>query len=194
MPTTRTPGLAVVVSGPSGSGKTTVCRLLEERYGYDLSVSATTRPPRPGERDGAAYRFITREAFAEGVRNGEFLEHSEHFEHLYGTPRIPIEEALAAGRVVLLEIDVNGAAQVRKRLPEACCIFLRAPDADETEKRLRQRRSDREGAVQARLKRGDMEMAMKIGYDCEVVNDSLDATVKKVHDVIEAEARKRNGR
>ena len=113
------PGLVVVVSGPSGAGKTTVCRQLAERCGYALGVSATTRAPRVGEVDGKDYFFVSRGEFEAAAERGEFLEYSEHFDSLYGTPKAQVKEALAKGAVVLLEIDVNGAAQVRIVLPDA---------------------------------------------------------------------------
>ncbi len=146
-------GLAVVLSGPSGAGKTTVCRELVAQYGYERSVSATTRAPRAGERDGVDYHFLTRERFLEGVRRGEFLEHSEHFDNLYGTPKGPVERALQQGRTIILEIDINGAQQVMERLPaqDRFCIFLTAPDAREQERRLRNRRTEGEAAVRTRL-------------------------------------------
>lgn len=187
-------GLAVVLSGPSGAGKTTITRRLIAKYGYAKSVSATTRAPRAGERDGRDYFFMTRERFRAGMERGEFLEHSEHFDNLYGTPRAPVEESLKAGRTVLLEIDVNGARQVMETLPEAFCIFITAPDLKVMESRLRDRHSETESAIRTRLQRADMEMAAQMHYDERVVNDDLDATVEKVHRLIQqAEARKSNG-
>jgi guanylate kinase len=189
-------GLAVVLSGPSGAGKTTVCRRLIAQYGYERSISATTRPPRAGERDGVDYHFMTRERFLEGVRRGEFLEHSEHFENLYGTPREPVERALEQGRTIILEIDINGAQQVMERLPaqERFCIFLTAPDAREQERRLRSRRTEGEAAVRTRLRRADEEVARGLRYDARVENDVLERTVLEVHEHIQkAEARKNDG-
>ncbi len=191
------PGLAVVVSGPSGTGKTTLCRLLVERYGYELSLSVTTRPPRQGETDGVDYHFVSREAFRDAARRGEFLEYSEHFGHAYATPRAPVEEALKNGRDILLEIDVNGASQVMERFPEAFCLFVTAPHHEEMERRLRSRHSEDEASIRTRLQRADMEMkmAMKMEYKARVMNDDLEETVVKVHDIIqrELEARKRHG-
>ena len=186
-------GLAVVISGPSGAGKTTVCKRLAEQHGYDVSVSATTRAPRQGERDGKEYFFLTREAFEAGVRRGEFLEFSEHFNNLYGTPRAGVAQALKEGRVILLEIDVNGAVQVMEGLPEALCIFLSAPDDRENERRLRSRHSDDEASIRTRLQRADMEKALKMRYDRRVVNNDLDQTVQEIHELITAEVNKRNG-
>jgi guanylate kinase len=194
--TGRKCGLAVVISGPSGAGKTTVCRRLIAQYGYERSISATTRPPRAGERDGVDYHFMTRERFLEGVRRGEFLEHSEHFDNLYGTPKAPVERALQQGRTIILEIDINGAQQVMERLPEQgrFCIFLTAPDAREQERRLRSRHTEGEAAVRTRLQRAEMEMAQGLRYDARVGNDVVERTVLEVHQYIQkAEARKNDG-
>ena len=196
MASTDAPGLAVVVSGPSGTGKTTICTRLAQRHGYELSVSVTTRDPRPGEEDGVDYRFISEQAFREAIARREFLEHSEHFGRLYGTPLAPVELALREGRVVLIEIDVNGAEQVLKRLPDTLSIFITAPDMDETARRLHGRHSDTDDAIRTRIERASMEMeiASKIRYDYEIINDELETAVSQIHDCIEAEARKRNGR
>ena len=192
----RKRGLAVVVSGPSGAGKTTVCRRLIAEYGYERSISATTRAPRAGERDGVDYHFMTRERFLEGVRRGEFLEHSEHFDNLYGTPKEPVVRALQEGRTIILEIDINGAQQVMERLPEQgrFCIFLTAPDAREQERRLRSRHTEGEAAVRTRLQRAEMEIARGLRYDGRVANDVVERTVLEVHQHIQkAEARKNDG-
>ena len=183
-------GLAVVISGPSGTGKTTICQALVERYGYPLSESATTRAPRSGETDGVEYRFMDREAFLKEVECGGFIEHSEHFGNLYGTPAAVVKEALADGKTILLEIDVNGARQVKETLPQAFFIFLVAPDAEEMERRLRGRHTDSEASIRTRLQRADMEIGMRVNDVC-VVNDDLERTIREVHAKIqEAEGRK----
>jgi guanylate kinase len=187
-------GLLVVISGPSGAGKTTVCRALVRRYGYGRSVSATTRQPRAGEKDGVAYHFLTRKRFREGVKRGEFLEHSEHFDNLYGTPRAPVEKAVKEGRTVLLEIDVNGARQVMEKMKDAFSLFLYAPDFAEQERRLRGRHSDSEASIRTRLQRPEIEMAKTLRYDHWVLNDDLERTVKEIHQLIQqAEVEKKDG-
>ena len=178
-------GIAVVISGPSGAGKSTVVSELVKRYGYRVSVSATTRRPRSGERDGEAYRFWSRERFRRAADAGDLLEWSEHFENLYGTPAAPVLEAIEKGETILLEIDVKGAEQVMKRLPEAYCIFLTAPDRSEMERRLRNRHSETEAAVRTRLQRAEMEMAERMRYNKRIVNDDVDAAVERIHALIQ---------
>ncbi len=194
-------GLAVVISGPSGAGKSTVCRRLAGMYDYSLSVSVTTRKPRESEEPGRDYDFVSRKVFDEMVRNGELLEHSEHFGNCYGTPRATVEAALRAGRVILLEIDVNGAEQLKAQLPDAVAVFLKAPSRAETERRLRGRRSEDETAIRTRLERAKMEES-KAGatdeadgrvFDHVVVNDDLDAVAERIHRIITREASRRNG-
>lgn len=183
----------MVVSGPSGVGKTTVYTRLVERYGYLVSVSATTRAPRPGETDGVEYHFYEQDEFERAAERGEFLEYSEHFGNLYGTPAAPVRCALDQGKVILLEIDVNGARQVMERLPEAFCVFLIAPDTDEMERRLRGRHTDSEASIRTRLQRADMEIAMDMRYDARVVNDDVERAVEEIHSLIQkAEAAKTN--
>jgi guanylate kinase len=186
-------GLAVVISGPSGVGKTTAARALAARPDVELSTSATTRPPRPGETDGEDYFFVTREAFDRMRRAGELLEWSEHFGHRYGTPAEPVRKAVAAGRTVLLEIDVNGARQVMEKMPEAFTVFLTAPTDAENERRLRARSSEDEDAIRRRLARRGAERAECNRFDACVVNDDLDAAVEEIHRLIRREAEKRNG-
>ena len=183
-------GLAVVISGPSGAGKSTVVAELAKRYGYRVSVSASTRAPRSGERDDEAYRFWSRERFRRAADAGELLEWSEHFENLYGTPAAPVRDAIEKGETILLEIDVKGAAQVMKHLPAAYCIFLRAPDRGEMERRLRSRHSETEAAVRTRLQRAEMEMAERMRYDRRIVNDDLNGAVEKIHELIQAREEK----
>jgi guanylate kinase len=145
-------GIPFVVAAPSGTGKTTVCRMVVERDpGIRFSISHTTRPPRPGERDGFDYHFVTSAEFRRLVDEGAFLEHAEYAGRLYGTSWRSLQEPLEAGSDLLLEIEVQGARQVRERLSEARLIFLLPPSMKELEARLRKRASDPEEAVQQRL-------------------------------------------
>lgn len=193
-----TNGLLVVISGPSGSGKSTICGELIARTGWVLSTSATTRAPRPGEKDGREYFFIDRDEFRRRVAHGDMLEHSEHFGNLYGTPRAAVQEALDDGRTVVLEIDVNGAKQVSENAPEGIDpfrVFISPPSAEELERRLTGRDgTDDPAALAKRRERAAMEMGMRSMYDAEVVNDDLARAVDEVQTLIEQEARRRDGR
>lgn len=168
-------GLVVVISGPSGVGKGSVHAglhgLLE---GLEDSVSATTRPPRPGERDGVAYHFVDDAMFDRMVGSDALLEWAEYAGNRYGTPRAPLDDAVAHGRTVLLEVEVQGALQVRARLPEALLIFLVPPAFDELERRLRDRGTEDEATVLARLDVARSEMAAQEHFDHVVVNDDLE--------------------
>jgi len=189
----RRNGLVVVISGPSGGGKSTICRRLCALAGHRYSVSATTRAPRPGERDGVEYFFVSRAQFARMRDQGELLEHSEHFGNLYGTPRRPVEEAVARGEVIVLEIDINGADQVAGAMPQARRVFVMAPDRAELERRLRGRGTEDENAIQNRLARADLEMARADSFDLQVVNDDPERATRQVADWIQAEVKRANG-
>lgn len=174
------PGRLIVVSGPSGSGKSTLVRRLLERPGVraQRSVSATTRPPRPGERPGRDYEFLTRAAF-DDQRDG-FLEWAEVHDHLYGTPEAPIRAALAEGICVLLVIDVQGAMLVRQRVPNALLVFIHAPGAEQLEARLRGRGTDDEASIARRLANARAELARADQYDVQLINDDLDRAVEEL--------------
>lgn len=179
-------GKLVILSGPSGTGKTTIVqRLLGSVPGLVRSVSATTRPPRPGERDGTDYFFLSREAFDRKAGEGAFLEHAEVFGHAYGTPRDFVERETAAGRSVILAIDVQGADQVRRRYSPVISIFILPPSLSELERRLRARGTDAEAAIAGRLAQARAEMARKDQYDFVVVNDDVDAAVRAVRGHLE---------
>jgi guanylate kinase len=184
-------GLVVVISGPSGVGKGSVHAglhgLLE---GLETSVSVTTREPRPGERDGVAYQFIDDATFDRMIATDALLEWAEYAGNRYGTPRAPLDAAVASGRTVLLEIEVQGALQVRARLPEALLIFLVPPAFEELERRLRDRGTEDEAKIQARLEVARGEMAARDAFDHVVVNADLDRCTAAVADVI---ARARSG-
>lgn len=174
-------GTLVVISGPSGVGKTTLVRALLDRKppGIVKSVSATTRMPRPGEVDGVNYRFLSRERFLQGVGDGEFLEHAEIFGNLYGTPRGPVEEHLAAGRHVILEIDVQGADSVRRLGIPARFIFVLPPSKENLRERL-EKRGTPPLEVARRLEEAEAEMARHPLYDATVTNDVVDRAVAEL--------------
>jgi guanylate kinase len=174
------PGQLIVVSGPSGCGKSTVIRGALGRADLDvqLSVSATTRERRPGERDGVDYYFMDRDAFRGHVDRDEFLEWAEYNANLYGTPAVPVFDALAAGRSVILEIDVRGALQIRHLSPTALFVFIKVPDFRTLERRLRLRGTEDEPAILRRLRKAREELAEAHWYDVQLVNDELDRCVQ----------------
>jgi len=179
-------GKLVVISGPSGSGKTTVCGKLLADPNIVLSTSATTRPPRPGEKDGENYYFISREEFLNRVDQGLFAEHAEYNGNLYGTPRGRLEQELAAGRTVLLEIDLQGSKQLWPRYPEGIYIFLDAPGRDTAIKRLEQRNTETAAERRRRTETADREreLAKAAHFDYTVINDDLDRAVEEVRNLI----------
>lgn len=165
-------GTLLVVSGPAGSGKGTVNKiLLENTSKYVFSVSATTRNPRPGEEEGVHYFFMTREKFLSLVDEDKFLEHAEYVGNCYGTLRPFVEEKLAEGKNVILDIEVQGALQVREKMPEALLVFLCPPDYATLEKRLRGRGTETEEVIQKRLKTALTELEIAAQYDYLVINE-----------------------
>jgi guanylate kinase len=179
-------GRIVIISGPSGSGKTTVCRELLRQPEVTMSVSATTRPPRQGEVDGRDYWFLSREEFEARAARGEFAEYAEYNGNLYGTPREPLERAAAEGRTVLVEIDVQGARQLRERGLDALFIFLDAPDGAAHE-RLRRRATESEAELQGRVAIGERERrAARTAdlFDARVINDDLGEAVARIQGLI----------
>jgi guanylate kinase len=175
-----TAGLTVL-TGPSGVGKgTLVARLLERHPRVWLSVSATTRAPRAGEREGEHYFFHGRDQFDALVRQGGLLEWAEFAGNSYGTPRQPVQERLAADTPVLLEIELEGARQVRRTFPAAKQIFLAPPSFEELERRIRGRGTDAEAAIQRRLERARIELAAQSEFDAVVVNDDLDRALAEL--------------
>ncbi len=179
----------VVLSAPSGGGKTTIARaLIAARRDCGFSVSATTRPPRAGEKDGAAYYFVSREEFARRQRAGDFLESAEYAGEWYGTLQSEVERVLAAGRHVVLDIEIEGARQVRRAYPPpaSVSVFILPPSARVLIDRLRFRKSDSEQALGRRLRRAVEELKEAPHYDYVVVNDDLDAAVAEVSGIIDA--------
>jgi guanylate kinase len=183
-------GTLLVISGPSASGKTTIADAIRERLGAVPSVSATTRPRSSSEVDGREYTFVSEDEFQEMVDGGVFLEHACLYgTHRYGTPRAPVEKHLAAGELVLLEIDVQGGLQVREAMPEAYMIFIMPPSEEELERRIRARGRDDEAAIQRRLARArdEMELGRSSGvYDDHVVNDDLERAIDEACRLVEA--------
>lgn len=180
-------GLLVVISGPSGVGKDTIIeRLLELDPNLVYSVSWTTRAPRPGEVDGVSYTFVSREKFEEMIRQGGFLEHASYAGNLYGTPAAPVEAARAAGRDILLKIEVQGAQQVRERAPDALFIFIAPPSNEELVRRQEVRGKEAEQDMTERRKIAEKEMQYASQYDRAVVNDDLDRAVAEILAIIRA--------
>lgn len=173
--TARAPARLTVLSGPSGVGKGSVVAVVRRRHPHVwLSVSVTTRAPRPCEREGVEYHFLDQEAFDRLVAADALLEHDAHMGASYGTPRAPVEAQLASGAPVLLEIDMNGARQVRARMPEAQLVFLAPPSFDELARRLVGRGTEDPATVRLRLDRAREEMAAEAEFDAVVVNDDLE--------------------
>jgi guanylate kinase len=185
-------GVLVVISGPSGAGKSTVIRELlsaEDRFEKPLffSVSSTTRPPRAGERDGVHYHFISRADFEALIECDGLLEYAEYAGQCYGTPRAPVEECLARGGCALLDIEVQGAMQVRRRRPDAVLVFLMPPSWEELERRLRGRRSEPEEKIARRLAIAHEEFNYIGVYDYVIFNDSVEKAAQQIEAVIRAE-------
>jgi guanylate kinase len=184
-------GKLVVISGPSGAGKTSICSALLERLPKTTwSISVTTRPKRGGEVDGDSYQFVSVEEFERRARDGAFLENAEYIGHQYGTPRRPVEQALASGQNVIMEIDVQGGMQVAERMPESIRIFVLPPDRASLRARLEGRKTEAEEQLVRRLAKADGEIATARdsgAYDYFVVNDILETTVEEVCEIIRKE-------
>lgn len=179
-------GKVVVIVGPSGSGKTTICKCLADGKDILFSVSATTRAPRPGERTGVDYHFLSKEDFQSKVGRGEFVEHAEYNGNLYGTPRENIDNALSAHKTLLVEIDVQGASQLRRSCPGATFIFIDTPTEGEARARLERRNTESAADLRRRIETAARERAeaKRIGFDYTVINDDLDKTVSEIKQII----------
>ncbi|HZD37759.1 MAG TPA: guanylate kinase [Actinomycetes bacterium] len=174
-----------MLAGPSGVGKgAIVSRLLAARPDIELSVSATTRPPRPDEIEGRHYFFVDSDTFDRLVAAGGLLEWAEIFGNRYGTPREPVERALAEGRTVVVEIDVQGARQIRAARPDAYMVFIKPPTLEELERRLRTRDTESDEQVRRRLAKASQELAAEPEFDASVVNDQLDDAAREVIELV----------
>ena len=182
-------GLLIVFSGPSGVGKGTVRQEIFSTpdHKFEYSVSMTTRAKRPGEVDGKDYFFRSREEFEELIRNGQMLEYAEYVGNYYGTPLTYVNETLDKGIDVFLEIEVQGALQVKKKVPDAVFIFLTPPDLNELQERLVGRGTDSEEVIAQRIERAREEIALMSEYDYAIVNDEVPLAAERVKRVIEAE-------
>ncbi len=179
-------GLLMIISGFSGTGKGTVVNSLLDKYGdsYALSISATTRAPRSGEEHGREYFFKTREEFELMISNNELIEYAQYVDNFYGTPKKYVEEKLESGSNVILEIEIQGALQVKKMYPEAVLIFLFPPSVDELEKRLKTRGTETDAVISERMSRACKEIEYAYDYDYIVVNDTIEECVDTIHNII----------
>ena len=182
-------GILIVLSGFSGSGKGTIMKELMRRYSeqYALSISATTRNPRPGEIDGVEYFFRTKEEFERMIERDELIEYAKYVENYYGTPKAYVEEQLAAGKDVILEIEIQGALKVKETFPDTVLMFVTPPSAEELKKRLVGRGTEEMSVIESRLSRAVEEAQGIEAYDYLVVNDDLDECVEEVHSIIRNE-------
>ncbi len=187
-PVEKHTGLLLVLAGPSGVGKTTIMRAVRDRFDAVFSVSATTRPRRTSETEGVDYYFLDESKFKSMLARDEFLEHAHVFDrHWYGTPRAPVETELAKGKVVILDIDVQGAQQVRRTMPQAYMIFILPPSEEELLRRLRGRATDAEDAIQRRFAEAKREIATARScgsFDAFVVNDDLDHAIRQTIELV----------
>lgn len=188
-PTRR--GALVVVSGPSGAGKTSICNeLLAKIPNSRWSVSVTTRAPRGDERDGEAYHFVSTDEFERMACNDELLEHAEYLGNRYGTPRKPVEQAVAAGEIIILEIDVQGGAQVAERMPDSIRVFVLPPTMDTLKARLEGRHTESESIQEKRIAQADGEIAFARNsgvYQYFITNDILQDSVERILEIVRRE-------
>ena len=184
-------GILIVISGFSGAGKGTLVRELLRRHGQDyvLSVSMTTRAPRPGERDGVEYFFTDRERFEEAIEQDGLVEYASYCGNYYGTPRAYVEEKLAEGKNVILEIEIQGALKIKEKFPESLLIFVTPPNAEELKRRLEGRGTESQEVIASRLARAAEESEGVELYDYLVVNDKLEESAEEVHHLVAAARR-----
>jgi guanylate kinase len=181
-------GLLLVLSGPSGAGKGALCKELQlNEPSMRLSVSATTRPPRRGEVEGTDYFFLDKEIFKKMIQNGQLLEYAEVYDNYYGTPRRFVEESLGEGLDIILEIDIQGALQIKEKYPEAVLVFIAPPSKRELEKRLNIRGTDSQEVIVRRLQCVAGEIKLASRYDYIVINDEITKAVNKIRAILNAE-------
>lgn len=182
------PGLTVVISSPSGTGKTTICRkLLEKHDDFQFSISATTRPSRGTERNGIDYYFMTDKEFNKNKKARNFIETAKYLSHWYGTPIKQLQETIASGKVVLLDIDVQGGKSIKKRMPDAVTIFIVPPSLTELKQRLKNRLTETTEAQKKRIQTATKELKYWTGYDYIMVNDDLNSAVEQISMIINTE-------
>lgn len=187
-------GLMFVLSSPSGAGKTTITRaLLKNNPGLVISISATTRQRRPGEVDGQDYYFVDISQFNQMVENGEMLEHAKVFSNYYGTPRLPVEEALSRGQDVIFDIDWQGTQQLREqRESDLVTLFILPPNSKELERRLRSRAQDTEETIRHRMDKASDEMTHFSEYDYVIINNNVEVAIQAAQTILDAERLKRH--
>ena len=184
-------GILVVVSGFSGAGKGTLMKELLKRYdNYALSISATTRSPREGETDGKEYFFVDKDRFQQMIGAGEMIEYAQYVNHYYGTPREYVEQQMASGKDVILEIEIQGALKVKKRFPDTLLLFVTPPSAKELKSRLVGRGTETIEVINARLRRAAEEAAGMEAYDYLLINDEIDTCVEEMHQLIQLQHRR----
>lgn len=184
-------GLLLVISGFSGAGKGTVVkRLLEQHNDYALSISATTRSPREGEQDGREYFFKSKEEFEKMIEASELIEYARYVDNYYGTPKAYVEEQLKEGKNVILEIEIQGALNIKSIFPDAVLLFIMPPSAKELERRLVGRGTEDEATIRARLSRASEEAQGVENYNYIVINDDVDACVETIDSIVKSEKRK----
>ncbi|MDY4010204.1 MAG: guanylate kinase [Fusobacterium gastrosuis] len=178
-------GKLYVVSGPSGAGKSTVCKEVRKILGINLSISATSRKPREGEKNGVDYYFLTVDEFEKKIQAGEFLEYAKVHNNYYGTLKSEIEKRLENGEKIILEIDVQGGVQVKEKFPDAQLIFFKTPTKEDLEKRLRGRQTDSEETIALRLKNSLAELEYEEKYEVTIINREIEQACRDLINIIE---------